>query len=195
MAKKKKSTDPMRMSFDEVMKWIGAKNAPKSILVDGQFPKSFTANNCKYLVMAPDEIFNFDKQIAYYNIKIAFDLNQTPTEIKLRFQDNLDTIIRLFDVEGIDRMKLRKKLLQDSLNNVESFKGELTSRYPAALFLCTIFIVKEGEDLSKNWTFERAKVKIDDWLLENYNPYDFFQLALASSIESYRIIKENLGVT
>lgn len=195
MAKKKKPKDIMKMSFDEVMVSIGAINAPKSILVKGKFPKSFIANKKKYVVMAPNDVFNIDKQMAYHNIKIAFDLNQTPTEIKQRFNEALDTQIRLFDVADKERMQLRQKLLQDALNNVESFKGTLTSRYPPGLFLCTIFIIKEGEDLSQNWTFDKAKEKIDDWLIENYNPFDFFQLALASSIESHKLIKEGLGIS
>ena len=46
---------------------------------------------------------------------------------------------------------------------MESFKGSLTSRYPAALYLCTIFIIREGEDLSNNWTFEGAKENFRDF--------------------------------
>lgn len=182
------------MSFDEVMQKIRAINAPKTVLVEGRFPKMFKANGTKYVVMSPQDCFNIDKQMAYHNIKIAFDLNQSPTSIKQRFASTLDTLIRLFDANDIERIKLRKKLLQDALNNMESFKGSLTSRYPAALYLCTIFIIREGEDLSNNWTFEGAKEKIDDWLMENYNPFDFFGLALASSQESQQIIKENLEV-
>jgi hypothetical protein len=192
MEKENKKKDILEMSFNEVMQKIRAINAPKTVLVDGQFPKMFVANGTKYVVMSPQDCFNIDKQMAYHNIKIAFDLNQSPTSIKQRFASTLDILIRLFDANDIERIKLRKKLLQDALNNMESFKGSLTSRYPAALYLCTIFIIREGENLSSNWTFEGAKLKIDDWLMENYNPFDFFGLALASSQESQQIIRENL---
>ena len=76
MGKITKVKDDLRDSFNEVLKEIGVQNAPKSILKDGVFPDRFTANGNKYIVMNPNDVFNIDKQTAYYNIKMAFDLNR-----------------------------------------------------------------------------------------------------------------------
>ena len=84
------------------------------------------------------------------------------------------------------------KFLRDALNNLDSFKGELTSRYPAAYYICTLFIIKEGEDLSK-WNFESADEKINDWTEANLKAVDFLGLALATSKESQAIIKNILA--
>jgi len=182
----------MRASFDELMTKIGAMNQPKSILVDGQFPNEFVANKKKYRVVSPTDIFNIDKQTAYYNIKMAFDLNKTPTEIYQAFSEQLHLIMQLFGSKDADKVKITEELLRSAMNNKDSFKSRLTKRFPPALFLCTIYIVREGEDLSKQWNFEDAMLKIDDWLAENYKPMDFFRLALSSNEESQKIILENL---
>lgn len=186
------SKDKLRDSFDELMKKIGAQNAPKSILVNEQFPNEFEANGVKYIVVSPNDIFNIDKQTAYHNIKMAFDLNKTPTEIYQAFDRQLHLIMQLFGSKDADKVKITEELVRSAMNNKETFKSRLAQRFPAALFLCTIFIVREGEDLSKQWDFESAMTKIDDWLHENIKPIDFFRLALSSSTESQKIILENL---
>ncbi|MDB4433154.1 hypothetical protein N9166_00260 [bacterium] len=91
---------------------------------------------------------------------------------------------------GDDWTKNMNNLLRDCMNNLDSFKGELTSRYPAAYYICTLFIIREGEDLN-SWNFEAADEKINDWVKENYRAVDFFGLALATSEESQTIINES----
>lgn len=182
--------DVLKDEFDKTMKKIGAINAPRSLIVNGKFEKEFTANGNKYSIMAADKVFNIDRQVAYHNIETAFAMNQTPTSIKVRFAEMLQTIIRLMSVKDSEHTKQMEKLLRDALNNNDSFKGELTSRYPAAYYLCTLFIIREGEDLN-GWSFDLANEKIDDWTKENIRAVDFFGLALASSEESQRIIEQD----
>ena len=176
--------------FDETLKKIGAINAPVSLIVDGKFKKDFEANGTKYVIMGADKVFNINRQVAYNNIETAFALNQTPTSIKERFVKTWDTIIRLMQATGPDWRELMNDLLRDALNNVDSFKGELTNRYPAAYYICTLFIIKENEDLAA-WSFEDADEKINDWTTANIRAVDFFGLALAASKESQTIINES----
>ena len=185
MAKKK---DALQDEFDKALEKINAINKPISIIENGEYKKEFEANGTKYMIMPADKVFNIGRQTAFYNIELAFSLNQTPTGIKSRFSQMWNTIIRLMGVKGGEHDKLMAKLVQDALNNVESFKGELTSRYPAAYYLCTLFIIAEGEDL-ETWSFEIANKKIDDWVKANIRSVDFFGLALASSKECQRIIE------
>ena len=181
--------DKLREQFDETLKKLKTINNPKSLIVDGKLVKDFEANGTKYVICAPDKVFNIGRQTAYYNINTAFALNQTPTEIKQRFQRNLNNIMRLMKAKDGDWSKLMEKFLRDALNNLDSFKGELTSRYPMAFYLCTLFFIKEGEDL-KTWDFKLADDKINDWVEANINALDFFSIARLFSVESQEILKD-----
>ena len=182
--------DKIQEQFDKTMLKIGSINAPRSLIVDGKFETEFKANGVKYIVMPADKVFNIDRQVAYNNIETAFALNQTPTSVKDRFTLTCNTVIRLMQATGDDWQKNMDTLLRDCMNNLDSFKGELTSRYPAAYYICTLFIIRENEDLS-TWNFELADEKIDDWVKENLKSVDFFGLALASSRELQKILELN----
>ena len=182
--------DQVKDNFEITLKKIGAINQPKSLIQDGKFLDEFTANGTKYFVMPADKVFNIDRQVAYHNIETAFALNQTPTAIKSRFVKTWNTVIRLMQATGEDWQKNMDNLLRDCMNNLDSFKGELTSRYPAAYYICSLFIIKEGEDLN-TWDFDLANAKIDDWCKENLKAVDFFGLALAASQESQKILEQN----
>lgn len=182
--------DKLREEFNKTLDKLKVINKPKSLIVDGKLLKEFEANGSKYIICAPDKVFNIGRQTAYYNINTAFALNQTPTEIKQRFNKTWSDILRLMSAEAGEKKKLMDGFVRDALNNNDSFKGELTSRYPMAYYLCTLFIIKEGEDLAE-WSFESANEKIDDWVKENISSVDFFGIAQASSIECQEILKES----
>ena len=61
-------------------------------------------------------------------------------------------------------------------NLLTSAKEKLENRYHPALMLCTLFVVKEGEDQT-TYNEEFMKDKIKDWQVEGYDINDFFQLA------------------
>ena len=179
--------DLLEEQFKKTLQKIGAINAPKSLIKDGKYVEEFTANGTKYIMQEADKVFNINRQVAFNNLEIAFALNQTPTSIRLRFKKIYNTVIRLSGRDNWE--KNMETLIRDSINNLDSFKGELTSRYPAAYYLCTLFITRENEDLS-TWDFELADKKIDDWVAENIRAVDFFGLALAVSQECKKILKE-----
>ena len=183
-------SDILKEKLDATLEKLKVINKPRSLIIDGKFESEFVANGVKYYVCPPDKIFNIDRQVAYHNIETAFALNQTPTSIKTRFIETWNNIIRLMKATGDDWQKTMNKLLRDCMNNVDSFKGELTSRYPAAYYICTLFIIREEEDLN-TWTFEQADEKINDWVKENLSAVDFFGLALAMSKELQTILEEN----
>ena len=186
--------DIMKENFDKTKKIIEVQNLPKRLFIDGNFKTEFEANGNKYKVMQPEVCFNIDKQVAYQNITIAFQANQTVTDIKLRFGHSKNNLIRLFSEDDKKkRDEITETLLRDALNNFDSFKGEFTSRYPAALYLCTLFVIRDNEDLQEPWTWDSANKKIEDWSKENLSFFDFFVLALSSSTESQQIIQESLA--
>lgn len=51
-------------------------------------------------------------------------------------------------------------------------------RFSTAFWMCTLFIVKEGEDI-RRWVPEEQEQKIKDWAEEGYSENDFFLLCIA----------------
>jgi hypothetical protein len=192
MAKKKK-VDKTRDNFEIVMEKLGILNRPKSLFDNGKIKTEFEANGTKYAILPMDKVFNFGRQLAYQNFELAFALNQTPQEIADRFVKQYENQIRLMQATGSDWVKMQDENLRDCLNSVDSMKGEHSRRLPSAYFICSLFICKEGEDLSQ-WSWDDALEKVDDWTKENLNPWDFFTLALRSSKNSMEILNEDLGV-
>jgi hypothetical protein len=64
------------------------------------------------------------------------------------------------------------------------------SRFEMMFVFCTLFIVREGEDMTK-WVMEEQTAKIEDWNKECYNEQDFLALGL-TRIQGYsKILKES----
>jgi hypothetical protein len=59
----------------------------------------------------------------------------------------------------------------------EGIATEANREYPMTMYLCSLFIVREGEDLT-TWSEAEADEKIEDWNAEGYNERDFFRCAL-----------------
>lgn len=51
-------------------------------------------------------------------------------------------------------------------------------RHAVNFMFLTLFIIREGEDLTK-WEEEEQNEKIDDWNSEGYNEQDFLELGLS----------------
>lgn len=189
-----KTTDLMQTKLDEVAKLYDLKGLPKRLISGDKLTRNFTANGTDYILLFPNECFNINRQEAYNNILIAFGTGQTPTQIKLSINEILANVQQLFMVtDSRVKTKHMQSILEGLMNFNESFKGSLTSRYSPALFICTLFIFRRGEDLSKEWDFEDALLKINDWTKENISVHDFFLLAQSLSNECREIISDTLG--
>ena len=60
----------------------------------------------------------------------------------------------------------RVKAIIDIENIKKSVAATSMKRITIAMYLCTLFILEEGEDIKKPWTLERAKSKIAAWKKE-----------------------------
>jgi|TARA_R110000851_G_scaffold72914_1_gene161178 hypothetical protein len=187
--------DELEENFDKIIEDIKVIGIPKSLIKDGEFQTRFKANGTDYQVFAPSDVFNFNRQIAYQQIETALALNQTPQQIATQVGKLYSNQVRLMGNTGGDWAKMQDENLRDCINFVDAIKGNTEDsnfcnlrRLPKAYYLCTLFIIKEGEDL-KAWSPKLAHEKIDDWIKENLNPFDFFSLALHSSIACQEIMK------
>ena len=134
---------------------------------------NFMANNHKYIILTgiplsrytmhqqitPKLTFGVDFTTLFNNLKKAFELNNTGKKIG--------------DV-GV--------ILHNILNGLQEIQNE--DRHDAALEICTLFIVREDENIGE-YSKELAKQKIDDWGKEGYDVNGFFHLALVS-IQGFR---------
>lgn len=60
----------------------------------------------------------------------------------------------------------RVKAITDLENIKKSVAANSPKRMTIALFMCTLFILEEGEDIKQPWNLERAKSKIAAWKAE-----------------------------
>ena len=191
---KGKKKDIMRESFDQIMQRLGITGSPKPLLKNGEIPKEFEANGNKYCILPLEKAFNFDRQLAYFNLDTAFALMKTPQEIMDSFLKVYHNQIRLMQANTSDWQNIQDENLRDCINFVDGMKGEYTQRLPSAYFICTLFMIKEGEDLNV-WNWEMAIDKIADWKAENLSPTDFFSLALHFATDSTKNLIQNLKDT
>lgn len=141
---------------------------------DGSISNKFPANGQKYTIRTAEDgigVFRFSKLnqfgvIVGGNITFAEYLEFLSDISELQLIDEPAKVIK---ARTIEKCALQKQ-------KVQQFDQ---SRYEAALYMATIFIVREGEDLS-TWNQTLAKQKIDDWNKEGYHEDDFFVLALAN---------------
>ena len=127
---------------------------------------SFTANGNKYLILGSIPVGRFEKFEAL-QAQLAWGVDFEPLHKNLR---------RLWDLNN----KLKFAEASVLLNNIlEGLARPLDGREHPVLLLCSLFLVRDGEDLS-GWNETFAQEKIEDWKAEAISVEDFFALAFNS---------------
>lgn len=95
------------------------------------------------------------------------------------FKEHFDNLTKAERM--VDRLITEKQGLTELLMHLRAMKESITDDKPdrakIAFYVCTLFINKEGEDLS-DWTTTEADKKIEDWNAEGYDYNDFLSFAL-----------------
>jgi len=141
---------------------------------DGTLHTSFNANGVRYFIRSADEGISIGRFNEYQRMSAMVGFGATFQKI----YENLAKAIQLAngvvkDENTFIDLALHLRAMQESILDASEDRNSL------ALYLCTLFIVRKGEDLT-TWSMEDAKEKIDDWNREGYSAEDFFQLALGS---------------
>jgi hypothetical protein len=182
-------TDNIRNKLEKTEELIKGVKPTKRIIKDGKLLREFTANGTRYYIRPIEEVWTVERMTAYQNINTIFALAKTPIEIVDAFQQYKQIIIDMMTVET--KAKATDKLIKHTYNMIDSVYNNL-NRYPQSLYICSLFIIRENEDVSK-WSFELADEKIEDWAKANYNMSDFLALALNHSQECKKILESELG--
>lgn len=123
----------------------------------------FEANGHKYYLESEITTERY-KWYEKYSLELAYGLDFASVH------NNLGNIIKIFN-DGKD-VEAKAGLY----NMYTSLKTRLEDRSDRALRLCTLFILREGENPAE-YDLKLANEKIKDWEAEGYSMNDFFTLA------------------
>lgn len=141
---------------------------------DGTLSRTFDANEITYTIRTADEGVSISRFNEYQRMSAMLGFGATFQTI----YENITKSIKL--ANGVVSQDNTFTDLVLHLNAMrEAILESSEDRNSLALYLCTLFITREGEDLT-TWSMEDAKDKIDDWNREGYSAEDFFLLALGS---------------
>lgn len=132
----------------------------------------FKANGTKYRIRTPEEGIGIERIALLYKMSggvgYGVGLGDQQKNWK-RVGDLLQDFVR-----GKNNLEDIFALIK---SQHEGIGVEANEGYSLDLYLCTLFIVKEDEDLTQ-WSKAEADEKIEDWNKEGYNERDFRGLAL-----------------
>lgn len=134
----------------------------------------FTANGTTYFVSKEIERLTIARYERYeqFNIELGFSLS-------------FDSLFAAIKKAATDVFTGDHETAYIELKNIERGIATISSkRNSIALYMCTLFINKAGEDLS-DWSPEQADEKITDWERENIGVGFFLGVAL-SMVEGYK---------
>jgi len=159
----------------------------KDLFENGESKREFTANGTKYFVMDYDQCMTIGRLHAQIMLSKSFVTGTTAQEDFTYFLELRDLLADSF-ASGIG--KNIATIMSRLESRVEMYKKNLVTGYPYALYLCTLFICKADEDLSK-WSFDQALEKINDWSEEGFSCLPFLRLAEIFTPDLL-VIKKNL---
>lgn len=127
---------------------------------------SFYANGHKYLILGSIPVGRFER-FESLQVQLAWGVDFEPLHKNLRALWDLNNKLKFAEASVL-------------LNNIlEGLARPLDGREHPVLLLCSLFLVREGEDLS-GWNETFAHEKILDWKAEAISVEDFFVLAFNS---------------
>lgn len=136
---------------------------------------SFEANGFKYVIHPSLSVERY-RQFERLQVIAGFGAD---------YQTLYTSVAAAYDL--INKMKVADCAVK--LNGVlEGLRRPINSQPHPLLLLCTVFISREGEDITR-WDEAEATEKIADWGAAGYDVADFFRLASHSS----RLFLQNLG--
>lgn len=134
----------------------------------------FDAGGKKYKVLSVEDSITIGRMQAYEVIKMDYAYTISAGNIKDAAK-KIDSILQGIILgkkqdENIFHVSMILQGINDALQ-----KGDYPFMF--SLMCCTLFIVKDGEDLSR-WDRETAEAKIKDWQGANIDARCFFTLAV-----------------
>jgi hypothetical protein len=172
---------PEAKAFDLALAQASAP-APTELVMMPDATTSFEAAGCKYYVAASCSI---DRYTMYEEFGLTFGLSSPFTYVFNTLVDIMNKLnahpVKLFDLSIL-------------VNKALTHAAKLETKESYAFQVCTLFINREGEDVS-SWTPELAKAKIADWNAAGLDARFFLRLAavlVAGFTDAYDLLTKTI---
>lgn len=152
-------------------------------LANGQISTVFVANGRNYTFINPKDGIGIARYTTMSQLLIPFmNGKRSYEEIQKYWFDVVPEVMGV-QVEDNPTNALRKcqHIIAQRIYAFTDAMGDISKeRYDISMFICAVFIIRDGEDL-RRYSFSEAESKIEDWIEEGYNPHDFFGIASSLS--------------
>lgn len=145
----------------------------------GNILKKFEANGTTYKILDASQTMSLARYTEFSRMSavVGFGVN---FEGMLTHLQEIQKLV--FDIDAKNSLTKKGAILKvESL--LELIIKTSQERFDQAFYFCTLFIVKEGEDLTA-WDFDEATEKVEDWNAAGYSAEDFF-FVCANTIPSF----------
>lgn len=139
----------------------------------------FETKKHRYRVMRPGEPLGIQRFTEYEKLQSVFGFAQT-------FSGLLEVFTELETLLGADKpfSQIRTEAILLCNSAKRGIVDQSQSRFNKALYLASIFVVREGDDPLK-WDIRTAEDYIQDWAEEGLSELDFFFLS-ASAVRGFK---------
>ncbi len=161
---------------------------PRRILDDNNklISKVFKANGNNYIILNERQSFTVDRFKTHLMLEQMFahakslehmvkDANISRDLVNKVWRGDANFTTLATHIESIAKNYFEDNLYRDHIS----------------LYLCSLFIVREGSDLT-NWSIDEATEWIKDWVTEGLYAPDFFTLAIMFSPSYTKILTERM---
>ena len=145
----------------------------------GKIARFFTANGNEYKIVEWEHGPPIDRWSAYEKWALMFTYNASPAEL---VENNRKTGEMLNRIMAGDKTITVLDVIAHQKSIVDGIITIANQKYTRAMWLCSIFIIREGEDV-RTWSSATAESKIMDWIKEGFSVDDFFLLAQTISMQ------------
>ena len=157
---------------------------------NGKIARFFKANGKDYKICEWENGVPIDRWSAYEKWALMFTYNASPAELVANQRKTGKILNRIMagddSVTALDVIA-HLKSMSDGIITLSNQK------FTRAMWLCSIFIIQEGEDV-RTWDSSLADSKIMDWIKEGFSVEDFFTLAQTISIEFSKNLAEFIKI-
>ncbi len=155
---------------------MGTKSLPKG--ADGLLT-DFSTSRHRYKVMRPGEPLGIQRFTEYEKLQSVFGFGQS-------FAGILEVFGGLEKLLGADRpfSEIRTEAILLCNSAKRGIVDQSRARFNKALYLATIFVVRDDDDPLK-WDERLAEEYIEDWAAEGLSEIDFFTLS-ASAVSGFK---------
>jgi hypothetical protein len=145
----------------------------------GEFPLEFKANGRTYKILSSDHGVGIYRWNVLHKFASQAQLGMNATqvlEVLSKVKAGLWACVT--DGKSANTHFFKSVAMMEELD--KAIRGEVKHDYHIGFYMAAVFVVREGEDMTK-WVQEEQQAKIDDWNAEGYDARDFFALALSEA--------------